>query len=76
MTTEELKPPAGVVEGLKAAAICHTYHPGGAAVALIRAAADILCQQFGPVQTGQIIVDTVTEALALQLQIGEPAGHA
>jgi hypothetical protein len=76
MTTEDLQAPSGVVEGLKAAAICHTFHPGGAAVALIRAAADILCGQFGPDETGQIIVATVTEALAFNGVGGVPVGRA
>jgi hypothetical protein len=76
ITEQAFAVPPGVSESLKMAAICHTTHTGIAAIALLRAAADILCKDLGPQQTCDVIQQVTTEALALQAQANAPAGHA
>jgi hypothetical protein len=76
ITEQDFQVPPGVAEGLKMSAICHTTHTGAAAIALIRAAADILTNDFGPQATCDIIRSVTDEALALHLPANAPAGHA
>ncbi|WP_155263062.1 hypothetical protein [Sphingomonas segetis] len=76
ITEQDFQVPAGVAERLKMTAICHTHHTGLAAIALIRAAADILCNDLGAEQTCEIIRQVTTEALALHGPVNAPVGHA
>lgn len=76
ITEQDFRVPIGVAEGLKMAAICNTHHTGAAAIALIRAAADILANDFGAQVTCEIIRSITDEALALHLPANAPAGHA
>ena len=76
LKAEDLRVPEGLSEGLKMSAICHTSHTGAAAIALIRAAADILTNDFGPQATCDIIRSVTDEALAFHLPANAPAGHA
>lgn len=72
ITEQDFQVPPGVADALRMAAVCHTPHTGVAAIALIRAAADILCNDLGAEQTCSIINQVTTEALALHA----PAGRA
>lgn len=76
ITADDFKVPAGLSEGLKMTAICHTPHTGIAAIALIRAAADILCNDFGAEMTCSLIRQVTDEALAHNVPAGAPVGHA
>jgi hypothetical protein len=76
ITEQDFQVPPGVAEGLKAAAICHTAHTGIAAMALLRAAADILCNDLGPEQTCDVIRQITTDAIVLHAQVSAPVGHA
>jgi hypothetical protein len=76
MTESDFQVPAGLANGLKMTAICNTSHTGVAAIALLRAAADILCNDFGPGQTCEIIRHVTTEAVNVQAAFSTPAGHA
>jgi hypothetical protein len=76
ISENDFRVPAGLADGLRMMAICQTHHTGLAAIALMRAAADILCNDFGAEQTCNIIRHVTTEALALQEQGNAPAGHA
>ena len=76
MTEQDFAVPAVITEGLKMAAICHTSHKGVAAIALLRAAADILCDDFGPDETCEIIRHVTTEAVQLQGPSNATVGHA
>jgi hypothetical protein len=73
---EDFTVPPGVSDALRMSAICHTTHTGIAAIALLRAAADILCQDLGAEQTCAIIQHVTSEALAIHRQSLAPAGHA
>jgi hypothetical protein len=76
ITQSDFQVPAGLSEGLKMTAICNTCHTGLAAIALLRAAADILCNDFGAEGTCEIIRSVTSEAIALHGQPNAPAGHA
>lgn len=73
---QDFRVPQGLAEGLKMTAICHTPHTGVAAVALIRAAADILTNDFGPEIAADLIRSSVDEALKMHQQLNAPAGRA
>jgi hypothetical protein len=76
ITEQDFAVPTAITEGLKMAAICHTTHKGVAAIALLRAAADILCSDFGPEQTCEIIQHVTVDALKVHAMANAPAGHA
>jgi hypothetical protein len=76
ITENDFQVPPALAEGLKMAAICHTPHTGLAAIALLRAAADILSNDFGPEKTCELIRSVTDEALALRVPANAPAGHA
>lgn len=76
ITESDFRVPAGLAEGLKMTAICNTCHTGLAAIALIRAAADILSNDFGPEKTCELIRAVTDEALALNVPANSPVGHA
>lgn len=76
ITERDFQVPAGLAEGLRQMAICHTCHTGLAAIALIRAAADVLSNDFGPEKTCELIRSVTDEALALHVPANAPAGHA
>lgn len=73
---QDFQVPPGVADRLKMTAICQTHHTGLAAIALIRAAADILCNDLGAEQTCDVIRQVTSEAIALHLPANAPAGHA
>ena len=76
ITAADFNVPAGLADGLRMSAICNTTHTGIAAIALLRAATDILCNDLGAEQTCEIIRQVTTEALTLYGQPNAPAGHA